>query len=539
MKKMVAFVLAVMMLTAMLIGCTGQKENTPEAVSTNTVSTQAVETTPEPQKPEEVKIVWYWNNGGVQLPEDSYIVKKVKEDLNITYVHAKPASTEYEETLNLMLASGEQLDVINCDGTLKQRLIKDGVLQPIDDYLNDKYVGNLIRISNQWEKAMELVKYSDGKRYTVPVTNNMSRAGDYYIRMDWLKNLGLQVPSTMDELKDVLVQFTKNDPDQNGKDDTWGTAASEIWGAYSFATNLGCQYGNYYKTDDGNVTYFMFHPRVKEWIRYVKSLLDSKAMDPEILTLKYEQVIDMIKAGKVGFYAGYNQASDKDVEEIKKVHSAAEYEPMPAPKGIYDEGYYDANSVLREETAVSTKCNDVEAVFRLINYFADDKSTADNLDFTGTYFPARYGQQGVNWDVKDGLLDNSSQKFADQNKIDIWAGGKAGRFRSRYDMSWIKLLPQREQNNINKIINYKNIYNIPASHPASPISGEGIMLPDEAAALQDEFSAKFDIYFANAALGKVDIDKGFDDFMAEADKAGYKDYVAAVTQIMKENGRLK
>src|SRR5690606_27241953 len=51
---------------------------------------------------------------------------------------------------------------------------------------------------------------------------------------DWLDNLGLSEPTNIDELYDVFVQFTKNDPDQNGEDDTIGLADRNdlIYGAF-------------------------------------------------------------------------------------------------------------------------------------------------------------------------------------------------------------------------------------------------------------------------------------------------------------------
>ena len=40
------------------------------------------------------------------------------------------------------------------------------------------------------------------------------------VRQDWLDAVGKEVPTIIDEFYDVLVAFTKNDPDGNGKDDT-------------------------------------------------------------------------------------------------------------------------------------------------------------------------------------------------------------------------------------------------------------------------------------------------------------------------------
>ena len=47
------------------------------------------------------------------------------------------------------------------------------------------------------------------------------------IRTDWLKNLGMEMPTTIDELHDILYAFTYNDPDQNGANDTIEVSMSD------------------------------------------------------------------------------------------------------------------------------------------------------------------------------------------------------------------------------------------------------------------------------------------------------------------------
>ena len=51
------------------------------------------------------------------------------------------------------------------------------------------------------------------------------------VRTDWLANLGLEVPTTPEELLEVARQFTFDDPDGNGKDDKLALFA----GRYGFA----------------------------------------------------------------------------------------------------------------------------------------------------------------------------------------------------------------------------------------------------------------------------------------------------------------
>ena len=63
----------------------------------------------------------------------------------------------------------------------------------------------------------------DGKLYGIYRERPLSRQG-IVIRKDWLDNLGLDMPKTVDELYETAKAFTEKDPDQNGKNDTIGFA---------------------------------------------------------------------------------------------------------------------------------------------------------------------------------------------------------------------------------------------------------------------------------------------------------------------------
>ncbi|MBQ6886040.1 MAG: extracellular solute-binding protein [Lachnospiraceae bacterium] len=62
----------------------------------------------------------------------------------------------------------------------------------------------------------------DGSIYRIPGDVAEPACETLWIRQDWLDNLGLKVPTTLDELEDVLYAFTFDDPDGNGIDDTYG-----------------------------------------------------------------------------------------------------------------------------------------------------------------------------------------------------------------------------------------------------------------------------------------------------------------------------
>ena len=519
---------------AMLAGC---------APMPHTSVQEPVRPTGEPVRqnisPMPVKITWYWNESNVQLPEDGYICQKIKQDLNIEYMHVSPKGTDFEEKLELLISSGDIPDVITSYTTLTSNLIQWGVIQPVEKYLTPEYIPDVIRIQKNWDMAVKNLRREDGRIYAVPNCNDSQTAEVPFIRYDWLENLNLKAPETFDELRDVLIQFTHNDPDQNGEDDTIGTMANEYWGMVPYATNFAADHFEWYSDEKGGVTLGMFLPRHKEYLRYVKSLIDSGAIDRNIATTKFIEINDKMKAGKVGFL--YQWFSHGDQEEMQKADPNCVWKPMVPPKGVYDRGYMPSSGILREEHCISRHCKNVEAVFRLMNYMAQDKSTKEKIDYEGSYWTMKYGERGVNWDVTpDGAFDDGKAGFFPQiaaNNTEARWAGLAGRFCNQFNTAWRNALPLDQKKMYEEIDAYPLKTDIPDNEPKKPYNVEFVAISEDVAAftLHWQFEEWPD-FFYSAVLGKTDIDAGFDDFVGRAEKAGLKEINQKMEAAMRNCG---
>ena len=71
----------------------------------------------------------------------------------------------------------------------------------------------------------------NGKMYGIPRSRTLARNGIGY-RVDWLNNLGLAEPTTLEAFYDMMYAFTYNDPDGNGVDDTVGLFLDSWTGVY-------------------------------------------------------------------------------------------------------------------------------------------------------------------------------------------------------------------------------------------------------------------------------------------------------------------
>lgn len=540
MKKILSMLLIAIMSISNFAGCAANREPSDSVNKQDTAKSQNSNEDITDSKPKEVSIDWFFNASGTKLPDDGYVVKKIKEDLNINFKHIKPKTNNYEESLNLVVASGDIPDIIMSYPTLTTRLVDDGVAIPVEQYMTEEYIPNVIRIQKNWDTAIKIMTRSDGHIYAVPNTNSQSQGVSMYIRYDWLENLGLEVPRDFDELRDVLTQFTHNDPDENGKDDTVGTMINETWSPRDWSVTWGAGMEKWYKDEDGKLSLGGLMSEHKEWLKYMNSLVESGALDKETLTTKFEQINEKIQAGKVGFF--YNWNSYEYNKEIRKIQPDAQWAIMETVKGpVYEEGYVPGNDIIAEENVITKSAEEkLDRIWDLYNYLADDKTKEiGKYDFTGTYWPMKLGERGVNWDVVDGKLEvgYNNEKIREQNKTDNWTAVWR-RVNNQFDFAHLESLPSDVLEQHKKYLALPTINEIPDDHSCKPINTEGLILSSESSDFMREFELLWSEMYGKAILGVEDIEQLFDEFIKECDSLGYQKVRDEITELAKNSGRI-
>ncbi|NOU79015.1 extracellular solute-binding protein [Paenibacillus sp. LMG 31459] len=158
--------------------------------------------------------------------------------LNIKPMYSVDAS-QANTKLATAIASGSYPDVFAIKGSELVKYAQTNVIADLTDAY-EKYATPELKEYVNTNNGSDLVASQvDGKLYAIPkVGSGYDSAMVMFLRQDWLDNLGLKIPTTMDELVEVARAFTKNDPDQNGKADTYGLALN---GKEGFAMMSGLQ----------------------------------------------------------------------------------------------------------------------------------------------------------------------------------------------------------------------------------------------------------------------------------------------------------
>ena len=83
----------------------------------------------------------------------------------------------------------------------------------------EKYAPNIKAYFDENPDQRKALEWIDGKIYYIPCIGDGDVSMGWFIREDWLDNLGLEMPKNVDEYYNVLKAFKTQDPNGNGIDD--------------------------------------------------------------------------------------------------------------------------------------------------------------------------------------------------------------------------------------------------------------------------------------------------------------------------------
>lgn len=159
--------------------------------------------------------------------DDNEVLKSLQEDAGIS-IEWNCMSDSLAEQVNIHIAGGELPDAFMGVGFSNYDLTNygsDGTFIDLTPYLTEEYMPNLTKILEENPDIRSAITMSDGCIYGLPAGEKMGTAGigaeeDYsiytipqfsMINKAWLDDLGLKVPTTLDELHDALKAFADND----------------------------------------------------------------------------------------------------------------------------------------------------------------------------------------------------------------------------------------------------------------------------------------------------------------------------------------
>ncbi|MCG7382156.1 extracellular solute-binding protein [Paenibacillus sp. ACRRY] len=313
--------------------------------------------------------------------------------IEVTYDWIVP-DANYNDKMNVTLASGDLPDVLKVSAVQFEQLHEAGMLEDLTE-VYDKYASDLVKEFMSAEDGAGLKPVTkDGKIYAmVSFPGSLDSSDMIWIRQDWLKKVGLEAPKSMQDVIQIAEAFTFEDPDGNGKDDTYGIALNKDLPINAFLLGYHGYLETWIKDASGQVVNGTIQPEVKEGLRELQNLYQKGVLDPEFGVKDFAKMMEDVNAGKSGMFF-LPQWAPFQVSSMIKKDQNVDWLPYPV-QSIDDQPAKTQNHLsLGGIFAVRKGYEHPEALVKLLNFQAEkmfgesaEKERADYLNgLTGLGF---------------------------------------------------------------------------------------------------------------------------------------------------------
>lgn len=281
--------LAVLMAAALLTAVAGCSNPTASSVGTGSQSSGASGDGSTAEKHTFTAMVSESNNQYCRFADrDKYVVwqelNKIFEAKGLEIVFDIVQEDQYKTVLATSLASSDDLaeyvSLSTADDAMLISCIENGMFLPINDFIENGD-GTAKAFLDKYDQAYKKASYSDGKMYWMPAIQETyydgklaSTCTNVLIRYDWVQQLGIDVPETLEDFTNYLKACQEKDLNGNGLKDEYYVAS---WKDFSSGLPqwFGLPNSRFgLSTNDGKVISSWEQPGVKDYFRYVQMLLD-------------------------------------------------------------------------------------------------------------------------------------------------------------------------------------------------------------------------------------------------------------------------
>ena len=261
-KKTVAFMTAVMLLCGMIIG-----------VLAETTTQQAPDYLMEGYDGDSANHDW----------ETNLFFQRMQEKTGISFQFRQYTDFSRWTERKASLLSGEDLPDVLFKAALNANEVRDlyaaGYLIDLKPYLAE-YAPDLWALLQQREDWQSAISMEDGAIPALPAMSELQNNNVIWVNKDWLDRLKLEIPTTAEELTEVLRAFKEKDPNRSGGADEVPLTFIGMWELRFLGHAFGIiDNDDYVTARNGQVTSSLTTDENRRFLTWLHQLWDEKLLD--------------------------------------------------------------------------------------------------------------------------------------------------------------------------------------------------------------------------------------------------------------------
>ncbi|MEU4872186.1 extracellular solute-binding protein [Streptomyces sp. NPDC021608] len=263
-----------------------------------------------------------------------------------TGVTLKPIAvplSDYEKKRSVLIGAGDApLLIPKTYHPSEVAFVSSGAILPVSEYVH--LMPNFRDKVRKWKLEPELdsIRQSDGKYYLLPGLHEKVKSNySLSLRTDVLDRLGLALPTTWDQVHDVLKAIKAEHPDLYPFSDRWSTntpfpaAALLSYLGQAHGVKAGWTYDNIsFDAKAGEFVFTGATDAYRQVVEYLRKLVAEKLVDPESFTQTDDEAVQKLFGQKSFAISANSQELVQNYRyNLEKQVKGAKIEMVPVPLG--------------------------------------------------------------------------------------------------------------------------------------------------------------------------------------------------------------
>lgn len=313
---------------------------------------------------------------------NQFLWKEVAERLGINVEWTTVPSADKSAKFSLMMSDAANLPdiVVDMDPLTYEEFGRDGAFITLNEYINEETMPNLWNLLEEYPDALASITSADGNIYFFPrIMEESTRywAGTF-MREDFLEEVGLGIPTTIDEFYQALVAIkegidTVEYPLSIGMD----SLKTFVWSWEVGARGRGTGTTDDAYIKDGKIAYGPTDDAYREALIWLNQLYEEELLNPDWNSLQDSDmrtnILNKATAVAEGSFSGIMSTYNSLLKEDGQGEVLTTIEPLIGPNGFQTrQGHHTAIDV-SYGLGVTASCSDIDATIRMIDYLYSDE----------------------------------------------------------------------------------------------------------------------------------------------------------------------
>ncbi len=407
MKRAIGIILVICMLST-LCSCSFNRDNDEDKTKDASEYKAAMEnaqTTPYGKYPE---LITYTlgklaSKDNSNMPEgDTYennaYTRYLREKLNIQNDNVfEEMAYNYDSSVNMAIATGKIPDIMAVSSLEDVILLAEqGLIEDLTQSYETCASDRIKEIYASYGDILLDMVTIDGKIMAVPETNIAEGPNLIWLRKDWMDKLGLNAPTTMQDVEDIVRKFITLDPGNNGEGNTIGLACDtglcgESGYSSEYLTDIifACYNAfpkQWIENKDGEIVYGSVQSEAKDALAYLNKLYNEKIIDNGFLLRTSNNIIDLVTSGRCGSFFGPWWAPNNPLNVAMSMNEEADWQPYLISTNADGTTSYHTQNPGYKYVVVRKGFEHPELIWKMISVIFDDLRYESESEEITKYF---------------------------------------------------------------------------------------------------------------------------------------------------------